>query len=298
MPAMAEPHTTVSAPPPGAMIHVNLTCIGCGYSLLGLPADGRCPECGRPAADSFVTFPEPGWAANSLQVAAGAMIVWVVSIGTLCLWSLAPMARLVTLVAHAQLRFGWKPRGEFEAPVRMLWRTSLLSALCSAAGLIAGMLLFSLANMREDIPEWSPFVCIGAYLAGELLSLLNTWVFFGLLARMARRIRRDAVAGAAGKVRVLITVGVVGLVLLGVALLVGTRWGPFQDPYTAWIIAAPALVFVLTGAVGAVWQIVVTFRLAAALHRTAPEGVPLWAPPFPPPAAPPTPTPAAPPTAP
>lgn len=288
---MAEPHTMVSAPPPGAMIHVNLSCIGCGYSLLGLPADGRCPECGRPAAESYVTFPEPGWAANSLQVAAGAMIVWVVSVGTLCLWTLAPMARLVTLVAHAQLRFGWKPCGEFEAPVRMLWRTSLLSALCSAAGLVGGMLLLSLANMREDIPEWSPFVCIGAYLAGELLSLVNTWVFFGLLARMARRIRRDAVACAAGKVRVLITVGSVGLVLLGVALMVGTRMGPFQDPYTAWIIAAPALVFVLTGAVGAVWQIPVTFGLASALHRTAPEGVPLWValPPPVPTAPPPTP---------
>lgn len=28
-------------------------CIDCGYSLRGLPVDGKCPECGKPVADSI-----------------------------------------------------------------------------------------------------------------------------------------------------------------------------------------------------------------------------------------------------
>ena len=27
-------------------------CVGCGYNLRGLPFDHRCPECGKPCAES------------------------------------------------------------------------------------------------------------------------------------------------------------------------------------------------------------------------------------------------------
>lgn len=35
-------------------------CRACGYNLTGLPPDGRCPECGRPVADSIGPDASPG----------------------------------------------------------------------------------------------------------------------------------------------------------------------------------------------------------------------------------------------
>lgn len=41
------PSAAASVPAPEALL-----CEQCGYVLTGLPADGHCPECGRPIADS------------------------------------------------------------------------------------------------------------------------------------------------------------------------------------------------------------------------------------------------------
>lgn len=37
----------------------DLLCEGCGYVLNGLPADGRCPECGKPLAESAAALRQP-----------------------------------------------------------------------------------------------------------------------------------------------------------------------------------------------------------------------------------------------
>lgn len=42
------PRVAPSIPPDNALL-----CEFCGYNLTGLSADGRCPECGRPIADSL-----------------------------------------------------------------------------------------------------------------------------------------------------------------------------------------------------------------------------------------------------
>ena len=40
----------------------DILCEGCGYTLNGLPEDGRCPECGKPVAESIdAARTAPAW---------------------------------------------------------------------------------------------------------------------------------------------------------------------------------------------------------------------------------------------
>lgn len=65
----------------------DVPCIGCGYNLRSLPADGLCPECGRPVPPSLelfarrLSFGDPTWllevcrGLNWLLVALGILVV-------------------------------------------------------------------------------------------------------------------------------------------------------------------------------------------------------------------------------
>ena len=40
---------------------MRMTCAECGYNLHGLPPESRCPECGRPIAESVAAAPVVAW---------------------------------------------------------------------------------------------------------------------------------------------------------------------------------------------------------------------------------------------
>lgn len=55
-PLELSPELDVSSGAPPPIVQGSKSCVGCGYSLEGLPFDGRCPECGFPVARSLVGF--------------------------------------------------------------------------------------------------------------------------------------------------------------------------------------------------------------------------------------------------
>lgn len=67
-------------------------CIGCGYNLRGLPADGACPECSmaieRSLHGEWLRYADPQWTQQILRglSLAGACLKWLVwgIIGVLC----------------------------------------------------------------------------------------------------------------------------------------------------------------------------------------------------------------------
>ncbi|HYE03509.1 MAG TPA: zinc ribbon domain-containing protein [Phycisphaerales bacterium] len=63
--------------PPGSICpHCNAFCLGCGYSLVGIPADAPCPECGRPRssphADAADGAPTIQWTESAPHAAVRA----------------------------------------------------------------------------------------------------------------------------------------------------------------------------------------------------------------------------------
>lgn len=48
-----------SVPDTGAMVIADVHCRGCGYDLRGLPAEGRCPECGLEVWETIVSTVDP-----------------------------------------------------------------------------------------------------------------------------------------------------------------------------------------------------------------------------------------------
>ena len=92
-----------------ATVEVERHCRRCGYDLRGLPADGRCPECGTPIADSgageSLAFADADWLR---RVALGCRVIFAaIAGGTLAgaaaAWAGGPAAQAAVAVASGVL---------------------------------------------------------------------------------------------------------------------------------------------------------------------------------------------------
>ena len=153
-----------NAPKLALRIENDISCPACGYNLRGLKMDGRCPECGRPAID---TFARPlraftGALAEEMIRRPGGLLVillawWIIFSATAALApaaarvlllgaaaGLGPMMLIVLMRANQLRRATNLRRGGSSRPLQeigMLWFS--LCALAVALGLAQiGLALF------------------------------------------------------------------------------------------------------------------------------------------------------------
>lgn len=82
-------------------ISIDLNCIGCGYNLRGLSADGRCPECGEPVETTLRRSASPKQLAQLRDAAQalGWFLVLITPVVTAC--AILRMGGLVATLACA-----------------------------------------------------------------------------------------------------------------------------------------------------------------------------------------------------
>jgi hypothetical protein len=170
----------VSESPAADAIAVDIACVGCGYSLRGLSAESRCPECGKPVLDSTHDRPPPRVTRATREWA------WVVLAGLALLLWIVP-TQIETILS---MRFGYglggaSPRLNLPAPkiwaVPMLqrsigYRPEALGVGGTMASLLAVASLFLITTRRTQadwyervlslrkLARWVPIFLTGGWL--------------------------------------------------------------------------------------------------------------------------------------
>ncbi|MBN1341987.1 MAG: hypothetical protein JXQ73_04865 [Phycisphaerae bacterium] len=99
------------------VIERNVSCVFCDYNLRGLPADGRCPECGRQIADStksdLLSLAHPRWV-KRIRIGAAFMLVGLVLMALL--WGVTAFGYLLRFMSNFPPAF----YGAISGPFRYL----------------------------------------------------------------------------------------------------------------------------------------------------------------------------------
>jgi hypothetical protein len=124
----------VTTTEPPRLITFACPCMRCGYDLMGLPIEGRCPECGTPARATYagrriVDAPRP-WVRT---IASGATLVgasvWVWSVGL-------GLSIVVGAVVWVALHFG--ALMDWRLPSRIVAGIAVASGAVGLLGLLIG----------------------------------------------------------------------------------------------------------------------------------------------------------------
>lgn len=192
----------------------DLRCTGCGYSLRGLPLDGRCPECGVTISDSLAAErlrlartgpPDPRWVRHIREGAWLGLAAFVLLLGALLAprdwydlpYRNAPVretpGRIVFLaVACAWWVLAWASAWKLTTRERFPGHPPQRALVASTTRLLATAyaltpLVWAAVTWRHD-PWWSAPYPLGLPL--ELLEFAGTAAGAGLLVRASQLMRR------------------------------------------------------------------------------------------------------------
>lgn len=135
----------------GGRIIGDAPCVGCGYNLRTLSADGVCPECALPVAQSlrghFLRFGPPTWVRG---LARGMLFLLAAVGGTLLLGPLLSLVLSVPLILSTARNLG--PPSTFQIQIMAVGQF-LFNAICTGVA-IAGLILLTRRDPRVgDQPE-------------------------------------------------------------------------------------------------------------------------------------------------
>jgi hypothetical protein len=218
-----------NAPKLALRIEDDVVCPACGYNLRGLRMDGRCPECGRPAID---TFARPlraytgGLAEEMIRRPGGLLVIllvwWIIfsaaagaaGLRHVVLFGaaagLAPMM-LIILARTNQLRRATNHRrggsGRPLQAIAMLWFA--LCALAVGLGLAhIGLALFWSGEL--EMIFWAGIILVACVSAAGA-QLLSAQASITVLRRLALQAPAGATVVIASGLIVVIAVGLVPL---------------------------------------------------------------------------------------
>lgn len=214
-------------------------CTRCGYALLGLKPDGRCPECGQSIADSLaVHAPLPRrdalHAANSLAVSiSGGLLHLLAIVGGIFAGELAfaligiavtaMLARVVGLWQLTSPRRVRTPPGASRALPLVLRAVSVLQ-LVSMLGLAAFLLRTSVPLLASSPSVGSGWVA-SLFICWVASSVLSGLLLVGLGDRLARSCRLGDLKSGTGLTGTRLgIVSLLGLVLYGLGPVLGYIW--------------------------------------------------------------------------
>lgn len=228
----------MSLPPAHTEVHDHRPCRRCGYDLLGLPADGSCPECGAPVqsqgfdkrfADTLTDAPLPYLKRLTLAfwILAGSILVAVLArvldaFGVFTLGVLSPvLADGAILLATASWLLGvWlatptRPRTELTAPDPLLDSPGLRRAIRvtqSAAPLAA--------LAAAAIPHTPPALAVALFFVTGALGIVAFLGASALCAYLSALADWAGDTGVADRLRASAWgIAVMGLISLGCVLL-------------------------------------------------------------------------------
>ena len=173
-----------SATPP--LAEGEVLCVGCGYSLRGLNAEGVCPECGIPVERSLVddrlANAEPSWLARICRGQA-----WLTVGASTLAWTTIAGLIAVILLPLAMFPFQLQVQSVVLLVFWIAWLILVVASLLASA--IGGFLVTSLEpreTLREStgsvrqIVRWGFVAVIGVVVVGNGLQLwgplANQWL--------------------------------------------------------------------------------------------------------------------------
>lgn len=197
-----------------ATISTDLHCVACGYNLRGLPAEGRCPECGTEISRSRLLFRRPDLVRLGLALTGVSFLI-------ICLYPAAVLLRVIgihQLRQHASL----ESIVGLRRAIHVMWFTCLIEVVIAAVFTIAWIAIqFSTA-------WWLQGAFWITVLAAAVCSLIIAWCAGTLGARLADFLVPTAIKTATRALRLLIGIasGIVLVFLLSIPLV--SAFGPWH----------------------------------------------------------------------